>query len=41
MHRSSIKTTIIVVVSLGIVALSGINIARQIFQARDQTEATT
>jgi methyl-accepting chemotaxis protein len=41
MHRSSIKTTIIVVVSLGIVALSGINIARQIFQAHDQTEATT
>lgn len=37
MRRSSIKTTIIVVVTLGIVALSGINIFRQVIDTRNQS----
>ena len=41
MKKSSMKTTIIVVVSLGIVVLSGINILRQVLQAGSQTQAAT
>lgn len=41
MKKSSIKTTIIVVVTLGIVILSSINIGTQVMQASAQTEAAT
>ncbi|MBN2873607.1 MAG: HAMP domain-containing protein, partial [Spirochaetales bacterium] len=37
MRQSSIKTTIIIVVTLGIVALSGVDITRQILAARNRT----
>jgi methyl-accepting chemotaxis protein len=41
MRKSSIKTTIIVVVTLGIVALSAINIVRQVLEAQNQSRAAS